>query len=176
MYCIALTHLHTHRYSYIHTLQKYSWVVYILTADMVLKMFYVGVFSFLEESKPVLCLKALGGVFKKTGWQEYMNYFSLHRVLFSCWSYPSLGVTSAVTPFPLFQSLNCGMRLQKRIVVLKKQKAQPAEGALQGLRQAVTPSVFPTGFQIKLNKRRSHAGQRLWHHVTCHAAFQLPPS
>lgn len=31
--------------------------------DMVLTMFYVGAFSFLEESKPVLCLKALGGVF-----------------------------------------------------------------------------------------------------------------
>lgn len=31
--------------------------------DMVLTMFYVGAFSLFDESKPVLCLKALGGVF-----------------------------------------------------------------------------------------------------------------
>lgn len=85
----------------------------------------------------------------------------------------SLGVTCAVLLQSLFQSLNSGKRLQNGISVWRKGTTcwRTTPAALQGLRQAVAPSAFPTGLQIKLNKWRSHAGQRLWGHMTCHAAF-----
>lgn len=73
------------------------------------------------------------------------------------------------------QTLENDFRMESAL----EDKALPAEGdpaALQGLRQTVIPLAFPTGLQIKLNKWRSHAGQRLWGHMTCHAAFQLHPS
>lgn len=106
-----------------------------------------------------------------------MNYSSLRRVLFSSLSHPSPALTSAVLlllSLSLFQSLNCGRRLHNWIVVLYKRHYLLKEhcgdwGEL--LHPSASPPHKPDGLQIELGKRRLHAGQRLWGHVTCHAAF-----
>lgn len=109
------THTHTHTQISIHsyTAEIQSGSVHNENApDMVLMMLHSDpILSFLEESKPVLCLKALGYLFKKKRLQEYMNYSSLRRVLFSSLSDPSLDVTCAVLLLSLFQSLNSAKRL-----------------------------------------------------------------
>lgn len=181
MYCICThTHLHTHRYPYIHTLQKYNRVLYMMTADfenapdMVLMMFYVSAFSFSEESKPVLCFKAFGGVFKKKMTQVYELFLPPQSPLLKLiLSIPGCDFCSPTT---LSVPVNELWKETSQSNRCFEEKAQPAEGALRGLRQAVTPSASPAGPQITLNKRRLHAGQRLWGHVTSHAAFQPPLS
>lgn len=107
-----------------------------------------------------------------------MNYSSLRRVLFSSLSHPSPALTSAVL---LLLSLSlCSSHWTVEgdftIELLFCIKGTTCWRSTAGTEASCytpqrPPPHKPDGLQIELGKRRLHAGQRLWGHVTCHAAF-----
>jgi len=91
-----------------------------------------------------------------------MNYSSLRRVLFSSLSDPSW-MWPPRSDYCLGSSLWTLGKVSRIELTLGRKGTTTAEGA------------FPIGLWIKLNNKRSHAGQRSQGHMTRHAAFQRPP-